>query len=125
MFGVHVPTEEEQLEAGVASPSPSKHGPAFGDQNKRDDRDAPAFVTGSATPSDGGVASESDVTPMTLSRPMDGTIFFGTDSGEVIKAVDSTANDPVQDLQQPEAKESVEDGPSDQKVETAASATKL
>ena len=83
MLGVHVPTEEEQLEAGVASPSPSKHGHAFGDQNKRDDRDAPAFVTGSATPSDGGVASESDATPITLSRPMDGTILFSTDSGEV------------------------------------------
>jgi len=37
--------------------------------------------------------------------------------------VDSTANDGVQDSQQPEAKEPVEDGPSDQKVETAASAT--
>ena len=39
--------------------------------------------------------------------------------------MDSIANDPVQDLQQPEAKESVEDGPSDQKVETAASANNL
>lgn len=83
MFGIHVPSEEEQLEAGVASPSPSKHVPAFGDQNKRDDRDASAFVTGSATPSDGGVASESDTTPITLPRPMDGTILFSTDSVKV------------------------------------------
>lgn len=78
MFGIYVPTEEEQLEAGVTSSPTHQLGPS--DHNRRDDLDVSAFVTGSATPSEGGLApTESDATPISWTKPAGSTpISAGT-----------------------------------------------
>ena len=85
MFGIHVPTAEEQLEAGVTSPS-MMHQSALGDQNRKEDRDTPAFITGSATPSDGGLAPTESAAPLSWAKPTDTAMSSNTDTHEVYVA---------------------------------------
>jgi len=112
IFGIHIPTEEEQLEAGVASPSTTQQfAPTDQNQNRREDLDTPDFVTGSATPSEGGLVptpAGPDATPVSRGKLTDEPTSLNLDTHE---------GDFIQDLQ---VKNIAEGGLSSEKPETSA-----